>query len=101
MATYAELRQLFTDGDLRNKVDVAVIIAAEAIRTEDPGTTNHANRLLWAKAAFASPRGKSEEMLMALLAANKDASVATIQGVTDAALQTKVDAAVDVFADGS
>ena len=101
MASYSELRQLFADGDLKNKLDVACIIAAETIRTEDAGTTNHANRLLWAKAAFSSPRSVSEQMLMALLAANKDVTVASIQAATDAAIQTKVDAAVDVFADGS
>jgi len=101
MATYTELRQLFADNDLRNKTDVAVIIAAEAIRVEDIGTTNHANRLIWAKTAFANPRGKSDEMLMALLASNSTASIEAIQTVTDSALQAKVDAAVDVFADGS
>ena len=101
MAAYEDLRQLFGDSDLQNKTDVAVIISAETIRTEDAGTTNHVKRLLWAKAAFSNPRGKSDEMLMALLASNSTATVEAIQGVTDAALQAKVAAAVDVFADGS
>lgn len=101
MATYAELRQLFNDNDLRNKIEVACIVAAEAIRVEAEGTTNHANRLVWAKAVFTSPRAASEQMQMALLASNKDATVATILSVSDAALQTLVDAAVDMFADGS
>ena len=107
MATYSDLRQLFTDNDLGNKIDVAVIIAAEAIRVEDVGTTNHINRLLWAKAAFNNPKTVSEQMQMALLAANKDLEVGdagtpgTILGATDAQIQAKVDAAVDVFADGS
>ena len=101
MATYTELRTLFHNSDLKNKVSVACIVAAEAIRVEDGGTTNHANRLLWAKKAFASPDNVSTEMLMALLAANKDALTATILAATDVAIQAKVDAAVDVFADGS
>lgn len=101
MATYAEIRDLFTDSSLRNKVSVACIVAAEAIRNEDAGTTNHANRLIWAKEAFSNPLTTSEEMLMALLAANKDETVATIQGASDAAIQARVNAAVDVFADGS
>ena len=100
MASYMELRNLFSS-DIKNKVEVACIVAAEAIRSEDPATTNHANRLLWAKAAFANPGGMSNQMLMALLAANKDATVAQITGASDAAIQAKVDAAVDVFADGS
>ncbi len=101
MADYAALRLLFTDNDLRNRIDVAIIVEAEAIRGEDAGTENHANRLAWAKAAFANPRGKSDEMLMALLAANKDATVNAIQDAGDEALQAKVSAAVNVFADGS
>jgi hypothetical protein len=101
MATYMELRVLFNDSDLQDRVEVSCIVAAETIRTEDGGTTNHANRLAWAKGAFEHPRGVRNEMLMALLAANKDATVAAIQGVTDSALQTQLDAAIDVFADGS
>jgi len=102
MATYAELRQLFNDNDLRNKIEVACIVAAETIRVEDPeATTNHANRLIWAKAVFTSPHAASEQMQMALLASNKDAVVGTITGVSDADLQTLVDAAVNMFADGS
>ena len=101
MATYMELRQLFTHGELRNKVEVACIIAAETIRTEDGGTVNHANRLIWAKQVFCNPNGVRDQMLMALLAANKAATVAAIEGATDALIQEKVNAAVDVFADGS
>jgi len=101
MATYNELRGLFNSSDLKNRVSVACIVAAETIRGEDVGTTNHTNRLAWAKQAFSNPNGMATQMLMALLAANKDAAVAAIEGASDAALQTKVDAAVDLFADGS
>ena len=101
MATYDELRSLFSYDDLRNLIEVAVIIAAESIRNEDAGTANHANRLLWAKLAFNDPLGVSKKMMMAVLAANKDATVAQITGASDAVIQAKVDAAVDVFADGS
>ena len=98
MATYQELLSLFNETALKNKITVAVIVAAEAIRTEDPATTNHANRLTWAKAAFENPTSQASKMLMALLAANKDATVSAITSVTDANLQAQVDAAVDVFA---
>lgn len=101
MATYTELRTLFRHPVLTQKVEVACLIAAEAIRTEDVGTSNHANRLLWAKRVFASPHTTAEMMLMALLAANFDAPVATITNVTDAAMQTQVNNAVNLFADGS
>ena len=101
MATYLELRGLFSHDNLRNKIEVACIVAAEAIRNEDPGTDNHANRLAWAKRAFQNPGSVRDEMLKALLAANKDATVAAITGATDEQVQAKVDAAVNVFADGS
>jgi len=101
MAAYTELYDLFNDSALRNKVTVACLVAAETIRNEDGATENHANRLLWAKQAWQSPKSVGEQMLMATLAGNKDLTVQQITGATDAAIQTKVDAAVNVFADGS
>ena len=56
---------------------------------------------MWAKKAFENPGAVRDEMLMALLAANAAEEVATITGATDAAVQTRVNAAIDVFADGS
>jgi len=100
MATYAELYSLRNDSALRNRVRVAVIVAADTIRTEDGGTANHTNRVIWAAAVFAAPTTEADRMFMAILAANKDATVAQIQSATDAAIQTKVDAAVDLFATG-
>ena len=100
MATYTELRQLFSDDDLKNRVEVACIVAAESIRVEDVGVQNHVNRIVWAKAAFSAPGSVRSEMLMALLAANKESTVAAIQTATDAVLQARVDAAIDIFATG-
>jgi len=101
MATYIELRQLFGHGDLLNKTEVACIVAAQTISEEDAGTDNHVNRLLWAKATFTSSRRAAEQMLMVLLAANKGLATSAIISATDSTLQTAVDAAVDVFANGS
>jgi len=101
MATYIELFNLAGASALRNRVAVAYTIAAEAVRTEDEGTANHANRILWAKGVFENPGTEAGRMLAAILAQNKDLTVAQIQGVTDAALQTAVNNAVNVFATGS
>lgn len=101
MATYLELRQLYGHGDLLNRIEVACIVAAETIRTEADSVTNHANRLKWAKAAYSAPRPAAEKMLMSLLAANKALTTVQLIGVTDAALQTAVDGAVNIFADGT
>ena len=98
---YLELRQLYAHGDLLNRLEVACIVAAEAIRSEDSGTVNHANRLLWAKAVFSGSRRAAGQMMMALLAANKELTSAQIVAVTDEALQTAVGGAINIFADGS
>ncbi len=101
MATYLELYSLQSDDALRNKIRVAVTIAAETIQTEDVGTANHANRALWAAEAFANPIQEADRMRWAVLASNKDNATAAILGATDAQIQTAVDAAVDLFAIGA
>ena len=101
MATYTQLRGLFTDSNLVGKIEVAVVIAAETVRTELPATANHTNRLIWAKKAFADPQTVAAQMMKAVLAANKAAEVAQILGASDTAIQTQVNAAIDIFADGS
>lgn len=101
MATYAELFELRGNSTLRNRVAVAMIIAAETIRGEDGGTVNHANRLLWAKDVFEGGLSQAQDMLAAVLAANESATVAQITGATDAGIQANVDAVVDIFATGA
>lgn len=98
MATYLELYGLQGDGDLHNRIAVAVVVSADTIRSEAEGAANHANRLVWAGNAFADPRAMAKRAFWAVLAANKSASVSNIQSATDAAIQTNVDAVVDVLA---
>ncbi len=100
MATYLELHNTQSNNELTRRVRTACVIAADTIRAEDGGTTNHANRMLWAANAFRSPEDEAGRMLWAVLAANKDTTVENITGATDAVLQAAVDAAVDLFATG-
>ena len=100
MASYTELQQAEQDPGLNNRVRVAIIVAAELIRGETTGT-NLANRKIWAKQAFIDPFGKSKQMLWAVLAQNRAATLAVILAADDAAVQTAVNAAVDVFATGA
>lgn len=100
MATYTELFGLRNNSALRNRVTTAVLISAETVMAELDTVPNHANRLLWAKDVFASPSTEADRMFMAVLAANKDATVAQILGASDAAIQANVDAHVDLFATG-
>lgn len=101
MATYAEIYDIATTNSaLRNKITVACLVAADTIRAENPATANHANRLIWAKRALEHPEEVGAEMTPAVLAQNASATVAAITGATDAAIQTAVNNAVDLFATG-
>lgn len=97
MATYAELLTAAGNAGLRDKVKVAVIVAAALVRAEDPNTPDHGARLHWAKRAFADPDAESTRMLWALLAEFRDSPVAAITGATDAQVQTAVSNAVALF----
>lgn len=101
MATYAEILSASENDVLRNKVRVACVIAAEVVRVEATTVANHANRLLWAKSVYVAPDAVARSMLWAVLAQNAAQTLAAIIGATDAAVQTAVNAAVDVFATGS
>jgi hypothetical protein len=101
MATYTELRTLFNDPNLKDKVSVACTIAAIAINAEDSGTANHSNRVKWAKKVLMDPDGNADDMLRALIAQNASQTLATITGATDATILGAVNAAVNLFADGS
>jgi len=100
MATYQDLFDLRANTLLRNRIDEACDVAADTIRAEDAATTNHTARLAWAKYVLSSPIEAANGMLRIILAANKALSISTILGATDAALQTQVDAAVNLFAQG-
>lgn len=101
MATFAELNQEgTTDGTLFTKVKVACFIAASAITAESGATTNHANRLVWAKQVYLNPENEARRMLWAVLAANQANTVSQIQNATDAQVLTAVQSNVDVFANG-
>ncbi len=100
MATYFELLTAAENSDLNRRIRVAVIVAAEIIRTEPSGTPNNANRLKWARDTFLDPDTAARRIMPAVLAQNRAATLAQIVGADDAAVQTAVNAAVDVFATG-
>jgi len=93
MASYTELRSLFSDDELKNRVDIAIIVAANNLLSGTPTVPEQQ----WAAHAFTSPRAESEKALMVAIASNKDLSVAQIQAVADAGLQVAVDAAVSTL----
>lgn len=98
MATYAELRTASESPALLIQVKVACIIAADTVSLESAATPLHAERLLWAKRVYENPDTMAQRMVWAVLAKNKAATPAQIAAATDAAVQTNVDAAVNVLA---
>ena len=90
MATYIELRNLFSNDELSNRVDIAVVVSANNLLSGTPTV----NDQKWAAHVFSSPRVEGQKALMAVLATNKGAATSAITGATDAVLQTAVDLAV-------
>lgn len=101
MATYLELVGLANNNTLLDRMAAAVAVQADVIRQESGATTNHANRVKWAKQAFTDPKAMAIRMSWAVLAANVAQTLATIQGASDSAILAAIAAAVDTFADGT
>lgn len=95
MADYLEIRKLFNDDTLINRVTVAAIIAANNLLSGTPTAADKA----YASAVFANPRGEAGKILMSVLAANNSATVSQILGSSDASIQTNVDLVVPLLVD--
>ena len=97
MATLAELGDITSDaqyGDLLKKVRVAAVIKAVAIINS---TTPAQTALDWAKDAVANPTSAGDGLIYYVIGANESAALSAIYGASDTAIQTNVDAAVDVL----
>lgn len=97
MATLAEQRTAAEDSNLRIKVQQAVIVSAQKVIDEAAATTNHTNRILWAKRVIPPPDIEVAKMLMYIIAKNNGLTLAQIIAVTDAQVQAAVDGAVDAL----
>ena len=97
MATYAEILAAAEDPTLLNKCRVAVIVSADTVRAESAGTTNHTARLAWASKATRDPVSEAKRALWCALAQNKALTSAQILAASDAAIQSAVDAAIDLL----
>lgn len=97
MATLAEQRTAAEDSNLRIKVQQALIVSAQKVIDEAPATTNHANRLLWAKRLIPPPDVEIVKTLMYIIAKNNTLTLAQILAVTDAQVQAAVDGSVDAM----
>ena len=90
MATYSELRSLFSNDDLRHRVETAVIIAAEAELAASPGSVEGR---AWGLKVLRGPANWGRTAFLSVLASNNAASVGAIQSATDSTIQSNVDVA--------
>lgn len=100
MATYTELFDLLATQSLKNRVAFAVMVAAQTVAIEPPATVNHANRLKWAAQAITNPAEVGIAMMRFLLATHRALTAAQIIAADDATLQTAINGAIDLFAQG-
>lgn len=92
MATYLDIFGLRSSDTLRNKVSVAITVKAAAL-IDAANPTNA--QIAWANAAVLNPAAKTDGLLTYLLAKNNALTTGQISGVSDADIQTAVNAAVD------
>ena len=95
MATYPELRSLFSESPLRNRLEVAVLIKArEVLNSAGP-----VERVEWADAALTPSVAAAEakRMLSYLLGGAESMTHEEILAIPDVDLQAAVDSAVDLL----
>lgn len=94
-----ELYQAYVgESDFWKQVAGACMTAARDIENEDPGTVNHANRLLWMAEVDGNAKGAAREMLVEVL---KNPTIAAdVDGALDTDVQFVVNSLIDTYAAG-
>lgn len=86
MAELDELRELFNDSDLRNKIVAAAVIAADTLMA---GTPTAADRK-WAAGVYSNPDEEGRKVFVAILGANHGLTVTQIKQAGKADTLAKV-----------
>lgn len=94
MAAYSDLNTVRIDATFKARVKEATIIAAQKIlaATGTLGDASVGPRLRLARGVISNPQPTADEMVDLLIAKFNASSTATILAVTDATMQTEVDA---------
>jgi hypothetical protein len=87
MATLLELRAEFTNSDLLEKIEAALIISVQDVLDGTPTADDQK----YAAHVFNAPKAEARKALMSVLAKNKMATPAQIQTALDGTIQTNVD----------
>ena len=95
MATYAEIRDLFNNSDLKNRIEVAVIVYAQSLMSQTPSAAQKA----WIAKVLQAPTAEAAKVMLGVLAANKGLSQAQILAAGDPAIQAQVDLIAPILID--
>lgn len=95
MATYQELRSLFNNSDLMEKVEVSVVKAANDLNADSPTAADKA----WISHALTNTSAEAKKALKIVLAENSSASVSAIMSASDATVQSNVNSVVPTLVD--
>lgn len=96
MATYTELYNIHNNNNLHNKIAIALTIKAASVLD----AASSATTVAWTRQVFDNPNKFAEDIMNYVLAKAKDFTVSQINNVSDAQLQTYVNAAVDKLLTG-
>lgn len=97
MATLSEVYNLrYESASLKNRVTAAIAKAAQDVLNEDPGTTNHADRIVWADAALSNAPAMAERMMWGVLL--NSAIQSNGESSSDSEVQTAVNSLINTFA---
>lgn len=97
MATLAEIGAITSEagwGAFHQKVRAAVVIKAAAVLDS---TTPTQAQIDWAQAAIKNPTDAGNDIVFYVIGTNSSVSIAGMLGANDSAIQTNVNAAVDVI----
>jgi len=93
MIDYADTAALMTDGAFHGRTKIACLHFADYIRGEAATVPAHATRLRWAEQTFVTPDNSVQQIMSTLV---MDPAVqADGAAITDAALQSSVEASVN------
>jgi hypothetical protein len=93
MATLTELREIFSNSDLTEKILSATVIGAYDLLSGTP--TN--DDVTWCASVFNDPITESRKARMFVISANSDLSIAQILGATDEQIQNQVNQVIPLL----
>jgi len=100
-ATYADQATVKNNGSFLDRCSVALAKYAKFIIGEDPATQFHTFRADWAKSALQNPLGETQKIIFfaiwdpAITGLTSPVNQASIDGITDAVLQTVIETAIN------